>query len=134
MILDSNIMIEILAPNGDERVKARVADFQVTHDICINEIIFAEISRPFADADALSRILTTLEIDIERLSLDACFRAGQAFQAYRSAGGGRETILPDFLIGAQAAERGWPLVTSDRKGFARYFPELELIDPLESDE
>ena len=45
------------------------------------------------------------------------------------AGGGRERVLPDFLIGAHAAIRGHALLTRDPKGYRTYFPSVELITP-----
>ena len=65
------------------------------------------------------------------LTLEECHRAGQAHSEYRRCGGKRPAILPDFLIGAQAEMRGWPLVTRDRKRFGSYFPDLQIIDPTE---
>lgn len=76
-------------------------------------------------------MLVEVGVSLERLTLAECHRAGVAFAEYRRRDGKRTTILPDFLIGAQAELRGWPLVTRDRKGFASYFPDLEIIDPTE---
>lgn len=42
-----------------------------------------------------------------------------------------QIAVPKDVCVAQAATRGWLLVTRDRKGFASYFPELVIIDPLE---
>jgi predicted nucleic acid-binding protein len=52
-----------------------------------------------------------------------------AFREYRRRQGNRTSILPDFLIAAQADMRGWRLLTKDRKGFESYFPNIILIDP-----
>ncbi|WP_295530611.1 type II toxin-antitoxin system VapC family toxin [Novosphingobium sp. Chol11] len=68
---------------------------------------------------------------ITALTREDAFRPAQAFAEYRRRGGERQAILPDFLIGAQAEIRGWPLVTRDRKGFQSYFPDLQIIDPTE---
>lgn len=97
----------------------------------VNEIVFAEVAARFVLPGLLDTSLAALELVVERLTLLECHRAGQAFAEYRRRGGARTAILPDFLIGAQAATRGWPLVTRDRKGFASYFPDLVIIDPLE---
>jgi predicted nucleic acid-binding protein len=54
---------------------------------------------------------------------------GQAWRAYRQAGGTRERVVADFLIGAHALARADRLLTRDR-GFCRsYFAELAIIDP-----
>lgn len=129
MILDSNVLIEIIQQPTSPLNEWLYA--QMGKDLRINPIIFAELAPSFAAREQLEGFLATLGIGIEPLTIEACFRAGHAHAAYRRRGGERRTILPDFLIGAQAAERGWTLVTRDRKGFASYFPELTIIDPLE---
>ena len=101
------------------------------NDIRINPIIVAEVAVRFPAFDLLLEACATFNFAIEPLTLIECHRAGQAFAEYRRREGKRTTILPDFLIGAQAEIRGWPLVTRDRKGFASYFPDLKIIDPLE---
>ena len=128
VILDTNILIEaVREPGGD--VADWIADPHGKTQYRINLVIFAEIAINFADASDALHFIAAVPATIEALGPEECFRAGMAHVDYRRRGGRRETILPDFLIGAQAAERGWPLVTRDRKGFASYFPELEIIDP-----
>jgi predicted nucleic acid-binding protein len=129
MILDSNVLIEVIqqpaSPINGWLYEHRASDLR------INPIIFAELSPSFDNCDQLAAYLDFIGIQIEPLTLEECHRGGRAFAQYRRRGGARTTILPDFLIGAQAAIRGWPLVTRDRKGFASYFPELTIIDPTD---
>lgn len=131
MILDSNVLIDLLDPDSAEAVRRGVTKLGEQHEMRINEIIFAEISHAYEDAPEVLQMLDTIGIVLVRLTLPECHLAGRAFAEYRRRGGDRTTILPDFLIGAQAASRGWPLITRDRKGFASYFPAVELIDPLQ---
>jgi len=133
VILDSNVIIALLDPDCPAPYRARIATLSSVHQPRINEIIFAEIARGFLDAQEVEDMLEAIGVSLVRLTLPECHRASIAFGEYRRRGGERATILPDFLIGAQAATRGWPLVTRDRRGFASYFPELELIDPTETD-
>jgi predicted nucleic acid-binding protein len=129
MILDSNVLIEIVQRPDSPLNGWLYAHLE--HDLRINPIIFAELSPSFARCEDLEGYLASIDIAIEPLALAECHRAGLAHAEYRRRGGERKTILPDFLIGAQAEMRGWPLVTRDRKGFASYFPELQIIDPTE---
>ena len=130
MIFDSNIVLHLLdEPPGSalyEAIEATRAG-----KVCVNEIVFAEVSTRFRSVELLDRALAGLELPVERLAFAECHRAGQAFAEYRRRGGEKHTILADFLIGAQAELRGWPLVTRDRKGFASYFPDIQIIDPTE---
>lgn len=131
MILDSNVVIDII--NAPQSAVTSWVMNNRPDRLYVNHIVFAEVSPSFAKKEELEGFLEALEIGIEPFDLATCFRAGRAFREYRRAGKGRASILPDFLIGAQAASRGWPLVTRDRKGFASYFPELTIIDPLETE-
>ncbi len=130
MILDSNVLIEII-----QQPKSPLNDWlyaQYGQELRINPIIFAELSPNFARCHQLAGYLVELGIDIEPLTLDDCHLAGRAHAVYRRRGGARTTILPDFLIGAQAAARGWTLVTRDRNGFGSYFPDLRVVDPMDN--
>lgn len=122
MIVDTNVLIA-LTDDGDT---ADIAEKMAFAPACvINEVIFAEFAGRYLGTDAAVRQVNALGLSIQRLSLDDCHRAGVAFREYRRRDGKRTTILPDFLIGAQAEQRGWPILTSDRKGFASYFPDVE---------
>jgi predicted nucleic acid-binding protein len=129
LILDSNVVIDVIEA-ADTTLIERLAELRRAQGFHVNEIIFAEVASGFSSVDQVERLFAELEAMILPLSLAECFRAGQAFRAYRRNGGPRTTILPDFLIGAQAAVRGWPILTRDPKRFTSYFPEVEVIDPM----
>jgi hypothetical protein len=133
MIVDTNVILHLL--NEDHPLSAEVtrafASLSAVQSARTNEIVFAEISASYGSARAVSSQLASLSITVDRLSLEDCYRAGVAFREYRRRGAPRTAILPDFLIGAQAAVRGWPILTRDPRRFSSYFPEVELIDPLE---
>jgi predicted nucleic acid-binding protein len=131
LIFDSNVLIALIENKAGPDYVEQISRLQADHAVCINEIIFAELSGQYESASNLSEVLDIAGIDCVFLTLEECHRAGLAFSEYRRRGGKRPAILSDFLIGAQAEMRGWPLVTRDRRGFASYFPELELIDPME---
>ena len=132
MIIDSNIFLHIVNPEDEAsgRILEAFQTVSLTSPVYINPIIFAEISPGFGECTVVERFLAGLGVTIVGLSPDDAFRAGQAFLAYRRNGGPRTSILPDFLIGAQAESRGWQILTRDPKRFLSYFPNVELIDPL----
>jgi predicted nucleic acid-binding protein len=130
VILDSNVLIALFQQE-QPRLFSRLADWRAQRRIHVNVVIFAEVSAGFAEPTALGAAIDRLGLTIADFTRDDAFRAGRAFAEYRRRGGERTAILPDFLIGAQAEIRGWPLVTRDRKGFASYFPDLQIIDPAE---
>lgn len=132
MIVDTNVLIDLLDGQGGfaEAAASAMADLVGSVRLTVNEIIFAEFAGRFTDTDATKAFLTGIRVEVVSLSLDDCQRAGNAFHDYRRRGAPRTTILPDFLIGAQAQGRQWPILTRDRKRFATNFADVTLIDPM----
>jgi predicted nucleic acid-binding protein len=133
MIVDSNVILHLINPNdpASEAVSLGFGRVAAKFDLKANHVIFAEVSPTFSDAAEVAAVLTSLNIELVGLTENDAFRAGGAFRDYRRNGGPRNTVLPDFLIGAQASVRGWPILTRDTKHFSSYFPEVELIDPMQ---
>lgn len=129
MIFDTNVVLHLIDGDGPPGFYETMGRLVADRDVVVNEIVFAEIAGRYATVEQAAGFFDDLGLPIIRLTLEDCHRASGAFKAYRARGGMRTSILPDFLIGAQAANRGWPIVTRDRKGFAAYFPEVDLIDP-----
>lgn len=65
----------------------------------------------------------------EEIPLAASFLAGHAHAGYRRAGGAREAILPDLLIGAHAAVTGRLLLMRDPRQVGTYIPGTRLLAP-----
>ena len=68
-----------------------------------------EIAPRFERVESLLETLPSMTV-IEEIPPAAAFLAGHAHADYRRAGGSREAILPDFLIGAHAAVTGRALL------------------------
>ena len=131
ILVDSSVLIDLIEDHPrwrvwseDALVRASSAD-----ELAINVLIYAEISRSFASAAKLNAFLRGTAIVVETIPAAAAFAAARAHQAYREAGGARTATLPDFFIGAHAAEASWPLLTRDAKRVRTYFPTLKLITP-----
>jgi predicted nucleic acid-binding protein len=92
-------------------------------------IVVGELASRGGPEHEVMAILTVLGIDTVQLSVSAAHRAGVAQHQYRQAGGGRDKLLADFLIGAHAASLGEPLLTRDPRRYRSYFPDLTLITP-----
>jgi len=129
-LVDSNIIIDIL----EESVWSGWAERQVlsafeTGKLVINQIVISETAIYFADVAQLDRSLSSLRINREDLPWEAAIKGGLAHSIYRRAGGLRERVLPDFLIGAHAELKGYRLLTRDARRYRSYFPELDIIAP-----
>jgi predicted nucleic acid-binding protein len=96
--------------------------------IVLNAIVLAEISPRFPRIETLRSALPSMAI-IEEIPTAAAFLAGHAQADYRRAGGTREAVLPDFLIGAHAAVTNRPLLTRDSRRVSAYIPGATLIAP-----
>lgn len=96
--------------------------------LVLNAIVLAEVTPRFSRIETLHASLPSSAV-IEEIPLPAAFLAGHAHADYRREGGGREAILPDFLIGAHAPVTGRPLLTRDPRRVATHIPGAKLIAP-----
>jgi predicted nucleic acid-binding protein len=96
--------------------------------LVLNADVLAEIAPRFPRIEELHSALPSMAI-IEEVPTAAAFLAGHAHADYRRAGGTREAVLPDFLIGAHAAVTKRPLLTRDPRRIAAYIPGTTLISP-----
>lgn len=130
-LLDTNVLVDLAIPSSEWHGWSRQQAFLAFKNgpVLINPIIYAEFSVRYRDIDEVDRLLPQEEFRRENLPWPAAFAAAAAFRLYRQSGGGRERILPDFLIGAHAAIRGYRLLTRDPKGYRAYFPSVEIITP-----
>jgi predicted nucleic acid-binding protein len=130
VLVDTNVLIDIAYRDPDwehwsqAQLSRRVAD-----GLIINPVIFAEFSYRYSDIESADAALDPSEFLREHIPWEAAFAAGQAFRVYRRRGGAREKVLPDFLIGAHAAVRGYTLLTRDPDGYRSYFPMVDVISP-----
>ena len=128
--IDTNIFLDILRPNPDfmEQSKALLDTACLEGPLLICEIVYAELATHFNDRADLNAFLDDYEISIQQMGEDVCFLAAHRWLSYRKAGGKRERILPDFLIGAHALANATRLLTRDRGFYYSYFKDLTVIE------
>jgi predicted nucleic acid-binding protein len=130
-LVDTNVIVDILTfdPEWLDWSAGSLERCAASGPVLINEVVYAEMSvRATSEAD-LDQALSSLTIELTSTPKPALFVAGKAFNRYRSLGGQRSGILPDFFIGAHAHVLGYPILTRDVRRYRTYFPDVPLITP-----
>ena len=133
-LVDSNVLLDIFTrtPNWWEWAVMQLEEAALHGPLLINDVIYAETSVRFQGIDDFDAALAKAGVAVAPIPHLALFLAGKAFARYRSSGGIRTGVLPDFFIGAHADVERLPLLTRDARRYRHYFPTLALIAP-ESD-
>src|SRR5713226_8922508 len=91
------------------------------------ELLPAE-ERPAA-AETLDRVLRVSRVVLVADNVAIAREAARTQAAYRRRGGRREVLIPDFVIGANAAYYAGRLLTTNPRDFFKAFPTLEVLTP-----
>lgn len=129
-VVDSSVLLDVFTEDEQwlEWSQAHLTEAARRGAIILNAIVVAEISPRFPSIETLRNALPAMTV-LEEIPFAASWLAGHAHARYRQAGGTREAILPDFLIGAHAAVTARPLITRDPRRIAAYIPGATLISP-----
>ena len=131
ILVDTNVILDLVEndPVWADWSQQQLEAASLQASLCINPVIYAELSIAFDAIEQLEDLLMQGEIRLEPIPREALFLAGKVFVNYRRKKGSKTGVLPDFFIGAHAAVARLPLLTRDRGRYATYFPTLELITP-----
>lgn len=130
MMVDTNIIIDLREEDSRwfDWSFSQLAE-AVRKSVTTSTIVIGELMSRGASRAEIEKQLAVFRIDPMPLPVSAGIRAGVAHHAYRTAGGTRERLLDDFLIGAHAVVSNQPLLTRDPRRYRTYFPDLTLITP-----
>jgi len=128
---DSNVILDIAT--SDPRWSVWSSD-QLSHwldagRVLINPIVYSEIAFACDRIEEVDELLPPELFHYRPIPREAAFLAARAHADYRSRGGQRTTVLPDFLIGAHALVERCPLLTRDPRRYRQAYPGLDVITP-----
>jgi predicted nucleic acid-binding protein len=131
ILVDTNVLLDLVTddPRWAEWSQQQL-DLASAHDeLAINDIVYAELSIGYARMEQLDAMIRGAGLVSAAMPRPALFLAGKAFQRYRSAGGRKTGVLPDFFVGAHAVIADAALITRDAARYRTYFPGIVLIAP-----
>jgi len=92
------------------------------------EAVWAETRQLYPSREAHAQAMNDFGLQFSPLLAPAAVLAGEIQKAYRQAGGKRDRLLVDFMVGAHALVQADQLATCD-SGFLRtYFRQLKILD------
>ena len=131
MLVDTNVLLDVLQddPQWAEWSQRNLESASLTDSLVINAVIYSELSIAFERIEDLEAVVSEASLSVEPIPREALFLAGKAFLNYRRRQGTKQSVLPDFYIGAHAAVGGYTILTRDVARYRTYFPTVDLIAP-----
>lgn len=127
--VDSSVLFDVLGADPrfgpGSRQALRAALNRGALVVC--PIVWAEVRARFPDHESMERAMADAGLQFDPFDEACSDLAGRLWGEYRRAGGSRERLAADFLIGAHAQLRGGRLLSRDRGFYRRYFAQLEIL-------
>lgn len=124
--VDTSILLDVTlsdARHGPQSIRS-LRDAFNRGAILVCDVVYAELVPAFGDRDALDSALRVIGARTSPVDNSIAYEAGVRWMRYRRAGGPRDRIITDFLIGAHAVISADAFLTRDRGFYATHFPEL----------
>ncbi|MEO8316240.1 MAG: type II toxin-antitoxin system VapC family toxin [Pseudomonadota bacterium] len=131
LLVDTNVLLDIVEhdPEWRDWSAEHLRNQKTVHELVISPVVYAELAPSFSSLQKLDSEVQLIGLRFRDLPKSALFLAGIAHRQYRRAGGARESILADFLLGAHAMVLGCGILTRDARRFRNYFPRVPLVSP-----
>jgi len=130
ILVDSSVILDVFTGDFTWCLYSQktLDEYSLNHKLCINPIVYTEISTSFTSIEELEIAIKNCSLSIIEIPKEALFLAGKIFLKYKQNEGQKTSTLSDFFIGSHAIVLDVPLITRDKK-IKSYFPKLKLIVP-----
>ena len=125
--VDTNVLLDVFvssAPHHSQSQEWLIGAYD-RGAILVCDVVYAELVPAFGDRASFDNALRGINATVSPIDTAIAYEAGLRWARYRQAGGPRERIIADFLIGAHAVAKADTFLTRDRGFYATYFPELQ---------
>ena len=125
--VDTSVLLDVLVSSAPHHSQSQewLIDAYDRGAILVCDVVYAELVPAFGDRSSLDRALREINATLSPIDAAIAYEAGLRWARYRQAGGSRERIIADFLIGAHAIANADTFLTRDRGFYVTYFPELQ---------
>ncbi len=130
LALDASVLLTVFnqEPGAEDWMEVLIqARRQSLLVLC--EVVYAEVTPAFESRAELDKVLADLGAQLDPIGAEAAWLAGRTFKQYRTEGGPRDHLIPDFLIAAHAKVQADHLAAKERGYLRRYFPDLAVLRP-----
>lgn len=129
--IDSNVLLDVFtnAPDYADSSARALRSHLAAGRVVACSVVWAEVATFFAEPEKMQSAMRTAGIDFSGMTEDSALAAAAAWRSYKSAGGKREQLIADFLIGAHAKVQCDCLLSRDRGFYRSYFTGLRVIAP-----
>ena len=125
--VDTNVLLDVFVSSAPHHSQSQewLINAYDRGAILVCDVVYAELVPAFGDRSSLDRAMGEINATVSPIDTAIAYEAGLRWARYRQAGGPRERIIADFLIGAHAAAKADAFLTRDRGFYVTYFPELQ---------
>ena len=125
--VDTNVLFDLFRTDSPHHSQSKewLAAAYDGGAVIVCDIVYAELVPAFRSRAMLDGALREINAAISPIDTSIAYEAGLRWKRYRRAGGPRERIIADFLIGAHAVTVADAFLTRDRGFYGTYFPELK---------
>jgi len=129
--VDTSVLLDVFSAEPSHLIASQNALRMALREgsLVVCDVVVAELRPWFPSGDGCRKALETLGAVFVPTSIDAALLAGETWRSYRSAGGARTHLIPDFLVAAHAKKHADRLLARDRGFYRKWFKGLKVVEP-----